>query len=174
MNDVRQNLIVNCNSLSETNALAGCFAYYLSAGLVVGLTGPLGAGKSAFARCLIQRACGADTDVPSPTFTLVQSYETADGLPIMHMDLYRLEAPEDVFALGIEDSFYEAANLVEWPSKMGAYWPAHAVMIAIDFAQGEGRRFGVSAPSEMLESLCQKALAAGLSAALSQADAAAR
>ena len=136
----------------------------------MGLTGPLGAGKSAFARCLIQEACGSDIDVPSPTFTLVQSYEAADGLPIMHMDLYRLESPEDVFALGIEDSFYEAANLVEWPSKIGAYWPAHAVMIAIDFAQGEGRRFAIAAPSEMLESLCQKALTAGLSAALSQAD----
>ena len=135
----------------------------------MGLTGPLGAGKSAFARFVIKAACGADIDVPSPTFTLVQSYEAADGLPIMHMDLYRLEAPEDAFALGIEDSFYEAANLVEWPSKMGGYWPAHAVMIAIDFDQDEGRRFCISAPSALLESLCQKAMAAGLLASISQA-----
>ena len=166
---MRQNLIINCNSLSETHALAGCFASYLKAGTVVGLTGPLGAGKSAFARFVIQAACGDDLDVPSPTFTLVQSYEAADGLPIMHMDLYRLEAPEDAFALGIEDSFYEAANLVEWPSKMGGYWPAHAMMIAVDFDQDEGRCFNISAPSEMLGRLCLKARAAGLSAALSGA-----
>ena len=136
---------------------------------MVGLTGPLGVGKSAFARFVIQAACGADMDVPSPTFTLVQSYETADGLPIYHMDLYRLEAAEDVFALGIEDSFYEAANLVEWPSKMGGYWPDHAMMIAIDFTQEDGRRFSISAPSAALELLCQKARAAGLSATLSDA-----
>ena len=167
---MKQNLIINCRSLSETHSLAGCFASYLTPALVVGLTGPLGAGKSAFARFVIQGACGADTDVPSPTFTLVQSYETAEGLPIMHMDLYRLEAPEDVFALGVEDSFYEAANLVEWPSKMGDYWPSHAVMIAIDFAENEGRRFCVSASSELLESLCQKAIMAGLSVTLTVAN----
>ena len=169
MSDMRQNLIIICNSLSETNSLAGCFASSLARGLVVGLTGPLGVGKSAFARFVIQAVCGADIDVPSPTFTLVQSYETADGLPVMHMDLYRLETAEDVFALGVEDSFYEAANLVEWPSKMGGYWPDQAVMIAIDFDQEDRRRFCISAPMPLLESLYQKARGAGLSAALSKA-----
>ena len=170
MTDVRQNLIINCNSLSETQSLAGCFTSHLKAGLVVGLTGPLGVGKSAFARFVIQAACGFECDVPSPTFTLVQSYEAADGLLIMHMDLYRLEAPEDAFALGIEDSLYEAANLVEWPSKMGGYWPAHAVMIAIEFDQDEGRRFVISAPSAFLDALHLSAVSAGLSTVLSGAE----
>lgn len=167
---MKRDVTIYCNSLSETNALAGCFASYLAAGFVVGLTGPLGAGKSAFARCVIQAACGQDTEVPSPTFTLLQSYETDAGLGVMHMDLYRLEAPEDVFALGIEDSFYEAANLVEWPSKMAGYWPDHAVMIAIDFGAGDNdhgaqyRQFTITAEQDMAEQLCQEAVRQGLNA----------
>lgn len=76
----------------------------------------------------------------------------------MHMDLYRLEAPEDAFALGIEDFFYEAANLVEWPSKMAGYWPSDALMVDIAFAAesdeaGEARIFTISAPENIAAAL---------------------
>lgn len=159
---MRDSLTITCHSLSETKTLAGCFALLLRAGLVVGLNGPLGVGKSAFARFVIHSACGEDQDVPSPTFTLVQSYESKDGLPVMHMDLYRLEVPEEAFELGIEDSFYEAANLVEWPSKMGAYWPAHAARIEIEFADDEARRFIITGAEDLIRPLCELAQKAGL------------
>ena len=158
-------LLINCNSLSDTKTLAGCFALLLRAGLVVGLTGPLGVGKSAFARFVIQSAAGTQIDVPSPTFTLVQDYETAAGLPLVHMDLYRLEVPEEAFELGIEDYFYQAANLVEWPSKMGRYWPQDALDIAISFAADEARLFTISGPMSVMETFANAAQEAGLSAA---------
>ena len=164
-----ETITITCSSLSETKSRAGCFVSQLKPGLVVGLTGPLGAGKSAFARFVIQGACGAECDVPSPTFTLVQSYESQEGIAIMHLDLYRLEMPEEVFALGVEDSFIEAANLVEWPSKMGGYWPLNAVMIDIAFSAeaqdvsdsaAEGRIFTIKAPKymtgAMMSSLAEK------------------
>ena len=152
------------NSLSETNHLAGCFASYLQAGMGAGLTGPLGVGKSAFARFVIQAACGAHIDVPSPTFTLVQAYEAPDGLTIMHMDLYRLESPEDVFALGIEDSFYEAANLVEWPDKMVPYWPKNAISIDLSFGEGDERQIKISAPNSLLKPLFDDVISRNLCA----------
>ena len=150
-------LHISCNSLSDTKTLAGCFASYLSAGLVVGLHGPLGVGKSAFARFVIQASCGDDIEVPSPTFTLVQSYQTVKGLPLMHMDLYRLEKPEDALALGVEDSFFEAANLVEWPDKMGGYWPDTAIEIAFAFTQDEGRDIKITGHKVFCDALYQEA-----------------
>lgn len=155
------------NSLSETTILAGCFVSCLRHGMVVGLEGPLGVGKSAFARCVIQAACGADTDVPSPTFTLVQNYQTQAGLMLVHMDLYRLDAPEDAFALGIEDSFYEAANLVEWPSKMAGYWPEHALMIKMAFGEEATRHITLSAPQDVAEPLYRAVAERGLEVQLS-------
>ena len=112
---------------------------------------------------------GEATDVPSPTFTLVQSYQAPSGLAVMHMDLYRLEHPEEVFELGVEDSFYEAANLVEWPSKMGSYWPAHAMMIRLAFDDrnaGEGgsdkRQITIQGAPDFIAALARKAAQEGL------------
>lgn len=159
---MRDSLTIKCHSLSETKSLAGCFALLLRAGLVVGLQGPLGVGKSAFARYVIQGSCGEAQEVPSPTFTLVQSYETQAGLPVMHMDLYRLEAPEEAFELGVEDSFYEAANLVEWPSKMGGFWPADAASIEISFADEDARLFEIAGDESLIGPLRELAKKAGL------------
>ena len=164
---MKHNLSIICNSLSETQTLAGCFASLLCPGLVVGLSGPLGVGKSAFARFVIHAAMGQKCEVPSPTFTLVQTYETANGLPLYHMDLYRLEAPEEVFELGVEDSFMEAANLVEWPSKMGSYWPADALAISIAFsddnsADAETRLFSLSASQAIITALTEELTLSGL------------
>ena len=161
---MREQISISLNSLSETKTLAGCFALHLAPGLVVGLNGPLGVGKSAFARLVIQAACGENQDVPSPTFTLVQSYESADGLPVMHMDLYRLTDPEEVFALGIEDSFLDAANLVEWPSKMQGYWPQTAVNITLEYGEGERRMLTLSAPPSFCDALQKDIAKQGLAA----------
>lgn len=155
-------IYLTSHSLSETKTLAGCFASCLRIGLVVGLEGTLGAGKSQFARDVIQALCGEAQDVPSPTFTLVQTYESHQGLPIAHMDLYRLELPEEGLALGIEDYFYEAANLVEWPSKLGGYWPSEAVMVHFELCPDETRNITFQGPDALIEALSSSLTEAGL------------
>lgn len=107
-------------SPEDTSAFAEALAPILSAGDVLLLSGPVGAGKSHFARALIRwRMARAQQieDVPSPTFTLVQSYALPDG-EIWHADLYRLSDPSEVEELGLADAFEEAICLVEWPDRL--------------------------------------------------------
>ncbi|WP_138466863.1 tRNA (adenosine(37)-N6)-threonylcarbamoyltransferase complex ATPase subunit type 1 TsaE [Poseidonocella sp. HB161398] len=126
----------------DTEALARRLAPRLGAGDVLALSGPIGAGKSTFARALIKHllaAEGLDEDVPSPTFTLVQSYQ-AGALEIWHCDLYRLTHADEVLELGLEAAFDDALCLVEWPDRLGEDLPAAA--LALDFAPeaaGEAR-----------------------------------
>ena len=125
-------------SEQETAALAASLARTCRAGDLFLLTGPLGAGKSVFSRAFIKTLCGEDTDVPSPTFTLVQNYECAKGL-IWHFDLYRLEDPEEIFELGWEEAMVDGITLVEWPQKLGEYTPMSATRITIE-PDGNTRR----------------------------------
>ena len=141
------------NSLSETETLAGCFASCLHQGDVVGLTGSLGVGKSAFARAAILSQCDNVDDVPSPTFTLVQQYDARSGLALWHMDLYRLQDPEEVFALGVEDAFIDAACLVEWPERMGGFWPNDAIMITLDRGEDDSRHITITAGDDFINRL---------------------
>ena len=129
---------------AATQALGAGLAPWLKTGDVVALHGDLGAGKTELARGLIRALFGADTEVPSPTFTLVQTYE-ADSVPLSlwHFDLYRLEDPEEAFELGIEDAFAEAVSLIEWPERLGPYMPARRLEIALSHA-GDGRRATLS------------------------------
>ena len=106
---------------------------------VVALDGPLGAGKTAFARALINALPGEPEDVPSPTFTLVQTYERGD-LEVWHFDLYRLEDADDALELGIEDAFADALSLVEWPDRLGPHLPARALRVTLDVDGGETGR----------------------------------
>ncbi|MFC2970007.1 tRNA (adenosine(37)-N6)-threonylcarbamoyltransferase complex ATPase subunit type 1 TsaE [Acidimangrovimonas pyrenivorans] len=121
-------------SPEETAALARWLAPRLRPGDVLLLDGPIGAGKTHFARALIQALLATPEDVPSPTFTLVQSYESADGNAIWHADLYRLTDPEEVIELGLDEAFETAICLVEWPDRLGALAPAGALRIG--FAAG--------------------------------------
>lgn len=118
-------------------ALAQRLASVLQAGDCVALEGDLGAGKSTFARALIQALTGPEA-VPSPTFTLVQDYATLKG-DLHHFDLYRIKAPQDVFELGWEDALSGIA-LVEWPERLGALLPAASLAIRFDFPQHQQRR----------------------------------
>lgn len=128
---------------SRTRALARALAPHLGAGDVLALRGEIGAGKSLFARALIKArlaAVGRDEDVPSPTFTLVQTYRAGD-LEIWHSDLYRLADPDEVFELGLDEAFGTALCLVEWPERLGAAaLPAEALTLAFAPGPDEGAR----------------------------------
>ncbi|MDA8637384.1 tRNA (adenosine(37)-N6)-threonylcarbamoyltransferase complex ATPase subunit type 1 TsaE [Rhodospirillales bacterium] len=115
---------------AATRAVAAELSTVLKAGDIVALDGTLGAGKTAFARALINAMPGVVEDVPSPTFTLVQTYQRGDA-EIWHFDLYRLEVPEDAFELGIEDAFADAISLIEWPDKLGGYLPSRHLRITL-------------------------------------------
>lgn len=120
-----------------TAALGERMAAWLRPGDTVLLEGPIGAGKSHLARALIRARLGRMEDVPSPTFTLVQTYD-ADGAEIWHADLYRLTHPDEVLELGLDEAFLTAICLIEWPDRLGAHLPAGALRLRLA-AQGEGR-----------------------------------
>ena len=115
--------------LFATQRLGTLLASDLLAGDVIALSGALGAGKSALARSIIQAANPDEMDVPSPTFTLVQTYELYDGTPLWHLDLYRIEGPEEAMELGLEDAFIDAACLIEWPDRLENFLPENNLSI---------------------------------------------
>lgn len=127
-------LHLTSSSPEQTAAIAARLGGGLVAGDVVLLSGPVGAGKSLFARALIQArlaALGRYEDVPSPSFTLVQSYDL-DTVELWHADLYRLSDPYDAMELGLEQAFEEAICLVEWPERLGGYRPASALHLTLE------------------------------------------
>lgn len=107
---------------AATRSLAEGLASRARAGDVLALAGDLGAGKTAFARAFIRRLTDPEEDVPSPTFTLAQIYDT-ETARIWHFDLYRLEKPDDAFELGIEEAFADGISLIEWPDRLGGLLP---------------------------------------------------
>ncbi len=123
---------------TATEQLGASLAARLKPGDVVGLKGPLGSGKTTLARAIL-RAAAADPDliVPSPTFTLVEVYDTPRGA-FWHFDLYRLETAEQIFELGWEEALAEGVVLIEWPERLGDLLPPHlSVTLEVD---GDGRK----------------------------------
>ena len=114
---------------TDTAALAARLAPLLRPGDTLLLDGAIGAGKSAFCRALIRTRLGRMEDVPSPTFTLVQTYEDPAG-DIWHCDLYRLTHADEIFELGLEEAFSTAICLIEWPDRLGADAPDGALKLA--------------------------------------------
>jgi len=98
----------------------------------VRLEGDLGAGKSTLARALIRQLTGID-DAPSPTFTFVETYDAPD-FRIWHFDFYRLEKPEDVWELGLEEALEDGAVLIEWPERAENFLPQNALIIRLEIA----------------------------------------
>ena len=121
----------------DTDRLAQWLADRLGPGDAVLLSGPIGAGKSHLARAFIRARLDRFEDVPSPTFTLVQTYQ-ADDVEIWHADLYRLTHPDEVLELGLDEAFERAICLVEWPDRLGSLVPERAVRVDLR-AEGEGR-----------------------------------
>ncbi|KDP93548.1 hydrolase [Brevundimonas sp. EAKA] len=100
-----------------TTRLGHAIAPLLAPGDSLLLYGPLGMGKSTLARGLIRALTTPDEDVPSPTFTLVQFYESDP--PVAHFDLYRLTRPEEAFEIGLDEALDEGCAVIEWPERLG-------------------------------------------------------
>ena len=126
-------------SLAATEALAASVAALARTGDAILLEGVLGAGKSAFARAFLRAAsCDPVLEVPSPTFTLVQSYDTRIGT-VHHFDLWRLDGPRGVAELGWEEA-RSGVVLVEWPDRLGGLRPADALTVALHPTGDTSRR----------------------------------
>lgn len=127
-------------SPEETAALAVRLGAVLAPGDVVLLDGAIGGGKTHFARALIQSVMTVPEDVPSPTFTLVQVYDTHLG-EVWHSDLYRLSNIDEIEELGLTDAFDDAVCLIEWPDRLGPLAPNSALTLGFraDLVQQDTR-----------------------------------
>ena len=137
MSDRRPETKLQLAAPDDTERLGRWLAGNLRPGDTVLLQGPIGSGKTHLARSVIQARLGRPEEVPSPTFTLVQTYGEGDS-EIWHADLYRLGHPDEVIELGLDDAFGRAICLIEWPERLGRAAPASALRLS--FSQdGEGR-----------------------------------
>ncbi len=128
---------------SDTTNLGADLAALARPGDVIALVGDLGAGKSVLARGFIRALAGQDIDVPSPTFTLLQTYETSTAV-VWHFDLYRLEGPDEIWELGVEDAFDEGISLFEWPGNGSSAIPADRLTITLTIQPDEARLASLS------------------------------
>ncbi|HSF91018.1 MAG TPA: tRNA (adenosine(37)-N6)-threonylcarbamoyltransferase complex ATPase subunit type 1 TsaE [Paracoccaceae bacterium] len=136
------------DSAQDTATLAGFFADHSASGDCYLLDGPVGAGKTHFARSFIQHLqakSGVVEDVPSPTFTLVQTYDTDAG-EVWHADLYRLSGLDEITELGLEDAFETAITLVEWPDRLGPLAPKRHVFLDFTGDDDPERRRLIATP----------------------------
>lgn len=131
-------VVYYCQDEEDTIGLAKSLAKVSKVGDIWALFGTLGAGKSVFSRAFIQELSGAK-EVPSPTFTLLQTYD-ADNVEIYHYDLYRIKSPEEIWELNIEEAMHEGICLIEWPEKMGGYLPRNILRITIEILQDNTRK----------------------------------
>lgn len=123
-----RSLSISFASPEKTAEYARKIGAILRPGDVVLLEGSIGSGKTHFSRHLIQSKLAEPEDVPSPTFTLVQVYETPDG-EIWHADLYRISGLDEIEELGLTEAFDTAICLVEWPEKLGPAAPPNALTL---------------------------------------------
>jgi len=132
----------NCQTEEDTKTLARTMAPDLSG--IVTLNGTLGAGKSTFARAVIQTLTGTPDDIPSPTFTLVQEYQTQTR-NIYHLDLYRLEEADEIFELGWEEMVNDTdLVLIEWSERIAQYLPKNKTEITINIVDQNSREVTIS------------------------------
>jgi tRNA threonylcarbamoyl adenosine modification protein YjeE len=138
-------IVIDLGDEKATAALAVRLAALSRPGDVIALAGELGAGKTCFARAFIH-ARGGGESVPSPTFTLVQTYELP-GAAVWHFDLYRLRMAEEAWELGIEDAFRDGISLIEWPERLGPLLPPRHLGLALDFGPAPAARRAVLSPN---------------------------
>ena len=134
--------------LEATKALGARIAAMLAPGDAVALAGDLGAGKTTLARAILA-SLGVREDVPSPTFTLVQSYETP-RITISHYDLYRLKSERELDELGLDEALDRGAALIEWPERAPNRLPPERLTVQLH-ATADGRRADLSGPDRWRE-----------------------
>ncbi|XDZ65187.1 tRNA (adenosine(37)-N6)-threonylcarbamoyltransferase complex ATPase subunit type 1 TsaE [Alphaproteobacteria bacterium LSUCC0684] len=172
--DLNKIAALRSESPEATMAIGEALIPHLEPGDILALKGDLGAGKSTFARGMIRAALarfGIDTDdIPSPTFTLVQTYPFAkDGdreTEIWHMDCWRLETPDEILELGFQEIEGRHIALIEWPEKIAGYLPGDALTILMEEAEGPSapaiRQVSFLAGAEHASRWREKLVAAGL------------
>lgn len=130
---------------AATEAFGASLAPLVRAGDVIALSGELGAGKTSVARGLLA-ALGLRGEAPSPSFAIVQPYAPPEvRLPVLHVDLYRIDDPAEIEELGLDDARADAVLLIEWPERAGGRWP-DALALTLT-AQGTGRRLTADVPA---------------------------
>lgn len=141
MSDPIPFLSLNVAGEKDTAAFAEKLSALVKKRDVLTLNGTLGAGKTAFARAFIRSVCAAEVDVPSPTFNLLLLYDSPKG-PIYHYDFYRLEDPEEVWELDVEEAYEEGITLMEWVERLEDLGPEDPLEIRIIFPENglEGER----------------------------------
>jgi tRNA threonylcarbamoyladenosine biosynthesis protein TsaE len=132
--------------LEATAALGARIAAALRLGDAIALGGDLGAGKTTLARAILS-ALGVTEKMPSPTFTLVQRYDTPKGLTVHHYDLYRIEDPQELDELGLDDALDEGAVLIEWPERAGGRLPGDVLNLSLTMIDAQSRRAELSGPA---------------------------
>ncbi len=131
---------------AATEAFGARLADLLAPGDVIALRGDLGMGKTSLARGLLA-ALGLVGEAPSPSFAIVQPYAPPDvRLPVLHVDLYRIDDPAEIDELGLDDALYDSALLVEWPERAGGRWPDALVLTLAPAADG-GRILTADVPA---------------------------
>jgi len=146
MTDPSAALTIPLADETATARLGRALAGRLRPGDMIALTGDLGAGKTALARAIVRTLTGnPDEEAPSPTFTLVQTYDAAAGFPVAHFDLYRLVHPDEVFDLAFDEAVAEGVALVEWPDRLGTLVPRDRLDLALEATGPTTRRATLTA-----------------------------
>ena len=130
----------------DSEELGARLAELVAAGDVITLSGPLGAGKTSIARGLLG-ALGLAEEAPSPTFAIVQPYAPPETrLSVMHVDLYRIEHPNELDELGLDEARADSVLLIEWAERAPGRWP-EALALTLDFAPDGGRALTATVPA---------------------------
>jgi tRNA threonylcarbamoyladenosine biosynthesis protein TsaE len=124
---------------TATEALAARLSAMCGRGDMISLKGDLGMGKTVFARAFIRSRTSPDEEVPSPTFTLLQVYDTTSEA-VYHFDLYRLKTADEILELGFEDALDDGVGLVEWPDRLGPYLPRDRLEVELIKGKSEHSR----------------------------------
>jgi tRNA threonylcarbamoyladenosine biosynthesis protein TsaE len=147
-------LRIDVEGEAETERLGKAIAGVVAPGTVIGLTGPLGAGKTRLVRAIAEALCVDPLEIASPTFVLIHEY--AGRMPVFHFDTYRLGSPLEFEALGAADYFESGGVcLVEWADRVAGLLPADTwwLRLEVDESDPDRRQITVLAPPDGIDAL---------------------